>query len=485
MRNSTLFCVVSSLRNCMRPVASELPSLKRSLSSYPRLRDSFSPTKPRQGIRTKQVTNSRTSQAIALSIPPRVSLLLEIQSRPGALHEVLKYFWKYDIDLTHIESRPLQNGNDGFLIYLDFEGNPEDPKASHLISDLKHHRPVRSVLLLGEKEVPWFPRHLKDLDLIANRTLDAGDDLESDHPGFHDQEYRKRRTMLAELARQYQCGSPLPRIDYLPYEIDTWAQVYKRLQESQRKYACQEYLNILRLMEKECGYGTTSIPQFTDISSFLQRRTGFQLRPVAGLLSSRDFLNALAFRVFFSTQYIRHSSKPLYTPEPDICHELLGHAPMFADPDFADFSQEIGLASLGASNHDIKRLATCYWHSVEFGLVKEQKNHVTSVKAYGAGLLSSFGELEYSCATKTDDFTPSSEAAQPPRYEPWNPEIAAETSYPITNYQPKYFIAESLNDAKVKMRHFCENLPKPFHARLNTLNNSIWVDRAVRISKDC
>ena len=66
---------------------------------------------------------------------------------------------------------------------------------------------------------------------------------------------------------------------------------------------------------------------------------------------------------------------------------------MFVDRDFCNFSQEIGLASLGASDDDITRLARCYWYSVKFGLCREDGRN----KAYSAGLLSSFGELEYAC----------------------------------------------------------------------------------------
>lgn len=300
--------------------------------------------------------------------------------------------------------------------------------------------------------------------------MDAGTDLQSDHPGFNDIVYRERRANLTQSAKNHRWDKSIESIDYTPDEVATWAAVWDRMESLWEQYACKEYIHSLELMKKHCGYRRDNVPQQQEISEFLQSRTNFRMRPVAGLLSSRDFLNGLAFRVFFSTQYIRHHSKPLYTPEPDICHELLGHAPMFADRDFADFSQEIGLASLGASDEDVQKLAHCYWHSVEFGLCREDGKN----KAYGAGLLSSFGELEYACGGGQD---------QKPQLKPWDPEVAAYQAFPITTYQPVYFLADSLQDAKMRMRRFCEDLPRPFFALHNSQTDTVYIDRPVRRTK--
>ena len=148
---------------------------------------------------------------------------------------------------------------------------------------------------------------------------------------------------------------------------------------------------------------------------------------------------------------------------------------MFANQDFCDFSQEIGLASLGASDDDIERLARCYWFSVEFGLCKELNpdKGEDEMKAYGAGLLSSFGELEYACGEKED-------AASAPEIQPWDPSKAALQEFPITTYQPLYFLAESLADAKNKMRKYCEDLPRPFFAQYNNQTQTVFIDRQIK-----
>ena len=383
------------------------------------------------------------------------------------LESVLREFSKHGVSLTHIESRP--RSQDRFDFYVDCEAAVDEPNMAALITALEGA--TLQLLILHDKRVQWFPRHIGELDEIANGTLDAGAELTADHPGFNDPRYRERRSHIDQLAREHTFDAPFPVVDYTEAEHLTWQTVYNQLTDLHARFACREYLTALQELEQHCGFSADHIPQGRDVSEFLMSRTGFRLRPVAGLLSSRDFLNGLAFRVFFATQYIRHHSLPLYTPEPDICHELLGHAPMFANPAFADLSQEIGLASLGASDEEITRLARCYWHSVEFGLITQDG----AKKAYGAGLLSSFGELAHAC---DPDYQPEP-GSQRAELRDWEPQQAAEQDFPITEYQPIYFVADSLQQAKQRMSKFCKAQSRPFYARYNPVSEHIWVDRAV------
>ena len=114
----------------------------------------------------------------------------------------------------------------------------------------------------------------------------------------------------------------------------------------------------------------------------------------------------------------------------------MGHAPMFADPDFAEFSQQVGLASIGCSDLEIPKLATIYWFTVEFGLCMEDGKR----KGYGAGILSSVGEIEWALSDG-------------PEFLPLDCKNIAENyqDFPISSKQPTYFVAESFNDAKKKV----------------------------------
>lgn len=393
----------------------------------------------------------------------RLSLLIQLKDTPGALEQALQPFSRHRINLTHIESRPAQS--ERFDFFVDCEGSRGESGIEAAIVEFEAMS--ANLFVLDHREVPWFPRRIGDLDQIANNTLDAGSDLEADHPGFLDPQYRERRAFIDQLARNYRYGDDFPIVHYVAAELATWAQLYPRLRKLHGAHGAREYQQIFKALERHCGYSADNIPQGRDVSEFLHSRTGFRIRPVAGLLSSRDFLNGLAFRVFFASQYLRHHSRPLYTPEPDVLHELIGHAPMLADAAFADLSQEIGLASLGASDVEIERLARCYWHSVEFGLLREEG----VLKAYGAGLLSSSGELEH--ALQPGD-------RQGVAFRDWDPLQAAEQAFPITEYQPIYFVADSLQDAKTRMHEYCKQLPRPFYARYNSATESVWVDRAVR-----
>lgn len=377
----------------------------------------------------------------------------------GALAKMLKIFDEHHVNLLHIESRSSTRGP-GYEFMVECDSTSE--KLSLAIESVREKSGYFSIISRDYKDndaaVPWFPRRIRDLDRFANQILSYGAELDADHPGFTDKKYRERRKYFADIAFNYKYGQPLPHVDYTEEETNTWREVFRNLTKLYPTHACREQNHVFPLLIENCGYREDNIPQLEDVSNFLKDCTGFTLRPVAGLLSSRDFLAGLAFRVFHSTQYIRHPSKPLYTPEPDVCHELLGHAPLFADPSFAQFSQEIGLASLGAPDEYIEKLATCFWFTVEFGLCRQNGE----LKAYGAGLLSSFGELQYCLSDK-------------PELRDFEPAVTGEQKYPITEYQPVYFVSNSFDEAIQKMVQYANTIPRPFGVRYNAYTQSVEI----------
>jgi phenylalanine-4-hydroxylase len=262
-------------------------------------------------------------------------------------------------------------------------------------------------------------------------------ELDSDHPGFKDPDYRRRRDEIALLAPPLGSGEPPQRVEYTDSERATWSTVFDKLTALYPTHACREFLEVSGAI----GYRADEVPQLADVSAFLTERTGFSLQPVAGLVSARQFLGALSRRVFCATQYLRHHSEPLYTPEPDIVHELMGHAPMLAIPEFADLSQKIGEGSLEANDDQVEQLATLYWFTIEYGVLYENGR----LRAYGAGLLSSFGELEHAL----------SGAVEIRPFDPWQ---AKETAYPITTYQPLLWSVESIGEAFARMDEFVRSM---------------------------
>lgn len=244
--------------------------------------------------------------------------------------------------------------------------------------------------------------------------------LDPDHPGFKDPVYRVRRNEIARLALTYREGHPLPRVDYTLEEQTVWALTWERLGPLHETYACREWRESSRVLALD----RRRVPDLTGVNVTLSR-SGFRMLPVAGLISGRGFLSAMAQGVFLSTQYMRHHSVPFYTPEPDVIHELVGHAASLFHPDIVRLSRLFGEAARGASGEAMKRLELVYWYTLEFGLVEEGG----ALKTYGAGILSSFGEMER-LTTKA-------------QLRPLDFAAASTLPYDPTQYQPVLFVSPS------------------------------------------
>jgi len=262
-------------------------------------------------------------------------------------------------------------------------------------------------------------------------------DLEPDHPGFRDPAYRARRNEIAEIALRYEQGSSIPDAPYTEEEHQLWRIVGGALRPQHQSHACAEYLKCVGRL----GLASDRIPQLREVSEKVQALSGFRLEPVGGLVSPRVFLESLANGVFLSTQYIRHHSTPLYTPEPDVVHELLGHAVLLASDAIAELNRLVGEAVRRTTTDEaLERLARVYWFTIEFGVLRE----AGEVKAYGAGLVSSAGELD---------------AMRRAELRPLDLEAAARQEFDTTDYQPILFCADSFESMYQNLRDYLIRWP--------------------------
>jgi phenylalanine-4-hydroxylase len=265
-------------------------------------------------------------------------------------------------------------------------------------------------------------------------------ELEPGQPGIEDPDYVERRRSLFELCRRHRLeklGPPL--IDYTAEETRVWREVAPKLEELHAGYASRIYLE----GKHRLVVTWDEIPQLRMLSDKLQQMTRMHLVPAEGAIPYRTFYQYIAERGFPVTQFLRHGSHPEFTPEPDMIHDCLGHVPFLANQDYAELLTLIGKAvATTTRGEQVLALKRFSWYSIEFGLIEE----AGETKVFGAGILSSTGEIPFSLQSPEV------------RRQPFVTETVIETDYDPSKMQDHLFIAPSLPF----LRHELERLVRRF-----------------------
>lgn len=264
-------------------------------------------------------------------------------------------------------------------------------------------------------------------------------ELDADHPGFRDEEYRQRRDFIAKESEKYN-GSieSIPVIVYTNKEKNVWRYAYSIIVDLAVEYAYSEHLEGLR----ELGIVAEEVPQLRYITEIMHRKTGFHMVPVKGLIPGKEFLRSFAEGFFYSTQYLRHHTVPGFTPEPDIIHDVLGHASGLYSQTISRIQKVIGQAATRTDDPDkLKQLDRIYWYVIEYGMIKEHGK----IKTFGAGNLSSFIDIKRSVETTEDHL-------------PFDISVIAKTDYDPTITQHKLFVGESFDSIYNEVKDYCNGL---------------------------
>ncbi len=215
------------------------------------------------------------------------------------------------------------------------------------------------------------------------------------------------------------------RIAYDAEENAVWHDLIERQLPMLPGRVCDEYIDALEIMQLP----RDRVPQLAEVSAVLRAHTGWSVQPVPALIGFGEFFELLATRRFPAATFIRRREDMDYLEEPDIFHEVFGHTPLLTDYRFAAFAEAYGKAGLDASPRDRAMLARLFWFTVEFGLYRSADD----LRTYGAGIVSSPGELVYALESDT------------PVRLPFDPIEALRTPYRIDIFQPVYFVLDDFD----------------------------------------
>ena len=213
---------------------------------------------------------------------------------------------------------------------------------------------------------------------------------------------------------------------YTAADHDTYRRLYERQTALLPGLACDAFIDALPSLGVR-----DRIPRFEEINERLKPATGWEIVAVPGLIPERPFFDLLAHRRFPVTDWIRRPEEFDYVVEPDVFHDLFGHVPLLFNPVFADYVQRYGEGGLKA--HALgagELLSRLYWYTIEFGLIQQ----ADGLRAYGAGILSSSGELRHSVTSPQ------------PRRIALDLLRCMRTRYKIDDYQATYFVIKSFDE---------------------------------------
>ena len=218
-------------------------------------------------------------------------------------------------------------------------------------------------------------------------------------------------------------------IAYDAAEDAVWADLVARQMPAAQAHMARPWLEGLARLDLPAD----RVPQCPEVSARLAPITGWRVEPVPALIGFAHFFAMLADRAFPAASFIRRREHFHYLEEPDIFHEIFGHAPLLADPAFAGFGHAIGQAGARAEKQDYAWLIRLYWFTIEFGLIRQDGG----LKALGSGLASSVTELPWSLSDGRESG---------PEHRPFDIIDILRTPYRIDIHQPVYFVLDRAED---------------------------------------